>query len=185
MDTFKLNLEESATRKSIFGKLVAAIKNDDKRASVGRIVADTSIPAQATFSNLNEVIDTINHSIATDWVKQQAISIYKILAQAEAKVHGCKVEETHFHEVGLGMTIREILGMCSAVELLGKPNLVITDVQVGSGTVECSHGILDTPAPATASILKDYGIHIAKDRLQGELCTPTSAAFIAYFTKQK
>ena len=184
METLNLDLKKSATRKTIFGKLIVAIKEEETSAMVGRVVADTSIPAQAQYANLAEVKAAIKHSIASDWAKEQAGAIYEILAEAEAEVHACTVEETHFHEVGLGMTVREILGMCTAIELLNKPKLVIDKVQVGSGKVECSHGVLDIPAPATAAILRKYDIAVVEEKLEGELCTPTSAAFIAHFMSE-
>ena len=110
--------------------------------------------------------------------------MYRILAQAEAQVHGCAIEETHFHEVGLGMTVREILGMCAAIEQIGPGKVIASRVQVGSGKIECAHGVLDIPAPATAAILERYRIPLAEPRLEGELCTPTSAAFIARYVEE-
>ena len=180
MQILELNLEKDARRKAIFATLVMQLE-EAKRGMVGRVVGSSSIPAQAQLQNFSQVQKAIESSIASAWAREQAISIYKILGTAEAKVHSCAFDETHFHEVGLGSTVREILGMCTALEVLGKPKIIATCVQVGSGQVECSHGVLDIPAPATAAILDEYKIPKASKKLQGELCTPTSAAFIANF----
>lgn len=180
MDLFKLDLSLSATRKTIFGSLVVPL-DEVQRSKVAQVVSDSSVPAKAHLHNFDEVKSAINSTVASAWAKEQACAIYLILAQAEAYVHGCSLEETHFHEVGEGMTVRELLGMCTALDCLGRPSVQATSVQVGSGTVTCSHGVLDIPAPATDAILKEYKIPIASQKLDGELCTPTSAAFIAHF----
>ncbi len=183
MTTLHLDLSKSATRKSIFGQLVAATP-DSLKGGVGVVVSDESIPEKSHFHNYMEVWDAIDTTIASEWTKEQAKQVYYILAQAEATVHGCEIEHTHFHEVGEGMTVREILGMCRAVELIAPEAITATKVQPGSGKVECAHGLLDIPAPATAAILERYHIPLLEERPEGELCTPTSAAFIAHFVKE-
>ena len=179
-NTLHLDLSESATRRSIFGQLVEST-DEGARGSIGSVVADVSIRAEQHLHNLPEVEAAIDRTVATSSVKEKAKGVYRILAEAEAAVHGCDIEETHFHEVGHGMTVREILGICTAFEIIGAEQVTATPVQTGSGTVECAHGVLDIPAPATAAILQKYEIPVQSARLEGELCTPTSAAIIAYF----
>lgn len=48
--------------------------------------------------------------------------------------------------------------------------------------MQCAHGILPVPAPATAYILKDIPIY--GGNVQGELCTPTGAALLAHFADE-
>ena len=184
VDVLKLELSEDATRKSIFGQLISAIPDETERLLVGTVVGDLSIRIEQQFHNLAEVEDGIMRTIAKASAKENAKAIYRILAEAEAEVHGCSLEETHFHEVGRGMTAREILGICTAFEVIDAQKVVATAIQTGSGTVECSHGVLDIPAPATAAILKKYDIPVAAEKLDGELCTPTSAAIIAHFVSE-
>lgn len=181
--TLYLDLAADATRRSIFGQLVMATP-EKRRGNIGVVVGDDSIPAQAQLHDLADVERAIGTSVASAWTKEEAKQVYRILAEAEAKVHGCAVEEAHFHEVGLGMTVREILGMCAAIEQIDPEKVIASKIQVGSGQVECSHGLLDIPAPATAAILERYDILIAEPRLEGELCTPTSAAFIARYVEE-
>lgn len=181
--TLYLDLALDATRKSIFGQLVAATP-EKRRGNIGVVVGDESIPAQVHLHDLADVERAIGTSVASAWAKEEAKQVYRILAEAEAKVHGCAVEDAHFHEVGLGMTVREILGMCTAIEQIDPAKVIASKVQVGSGKVECAHGLLDIPAPATAEILERYRIPVREPRLEGELCTPTSAAFIARYVEE-
>lgn len=182
-ETFHFDLSKSATRKDIFSALVIPL-DEPQRGRVGRTVGDMSIRNEEHLHNLDEVEHAINRTVATDYAKEHAKAIYKILAEAEAKAHNCAVEETHFHEVGKGMTVREILGICTAVEVIAPEKITASAVQVGSGKVECAHGVLDIPAPATAAILEKYNIPLAEPRGEGELCTPTSAAIIAHYVEE-
>ena len=47
----------------------------------------------------------------------------------------------------------------------------------------CAHGELPIPAPATAAII-ERGIPTCEELLDGELCTPTSAAVILHFVDE-
>lgn len=172
---------QAATRKAIFGTLIPLLADDVTRAKVGVVVGDNSIRAEQHLHDLADVERAIDITVAGGYAKAHAKAIYNIIAKAEAQVHGCPIEETHFHEVGKGLTVREILGICTAIEFLSPDKITATAVQTGSGTVECSHGTLDIPAPATKAILDEYQIPVVEDKLDGELCTPTSAAIIAHY----
>ena len=93
------------------------------------------------------------------------------------------MEETHFHEVGNGEALRNVLAICLAVEALDPDEITATRVQTGSGTVRCAHGELPIPAPATAAIIA-RGIPTCERKLEGERCTPTSAAVILHFVQR-
>ena len=110
-------------------------------------------------------------------------AIYTILAEAEAVAHGCAVEQTHFHEVGDGSRIRNTLLVCLAVEDTGAKRIVATVAQTGQGEVECAHGTLSIPAPATSAIIA-RGIPVSERTLPGERMTPTSAAMILHFVDE-
>ena len=101
----------------------------------------------------------------------------------EVNATGCTVEETHFHEVGNGEALRNVLAICLAVEALDPDEIAATRVQTGSGTVRCAHGELPIPAPATAAIIA-RGIPTCDRKLEGERCTPTSAAVILHFVQR-
>ncbi|MDR0513549.1 MAG: LarC family nickel insertion protein [Coriobacteriaceae bacterium] len=178
MDTVKLDLSADARRSSILAQLLGLLGNS-ARASTQDAIDMLNIP-EKHHHDLDEVLATIGSLQASEQVKADAASVYHILAQAEAQVHGCPVESTHFHEVGNASTLRSVAAICLAIEVLGHPHISATPVQVGSGKVRCAHGILDIPAPATAAILAT-GIPLCPKKGEGELCTPTSAAIIKHF----
>lgn len=121
--------------------------------------------------HMYEIIDAID---AADRAKQRAHRIVTVLAEAEAKVHGIAVEKVHFHEVGAVDSIIDLIGAAVAVELLGADSVSCAPLPLGYGTVECEHGTMPLPAPATARILEGvptYGV----DRMC-ETVTPSGAA---------
>lgn len=130
-----------------------------------------------------EVRETIDSLAVSQSVKEHMRAVYEILAQAEAKVHGCEVDKTHFHEVGDSHALLNTLIICMAFDQLGNAYIMSTPVQTGSGKIECAHGLMDIPAPATAAIL-EMGIPTCEEKLEGELCTPTSAAIIKHYVQE-
>ena len=115
-------------------------------------------------------------------VKTHAQAVYDAIAAAEAKAHGCPVEEVHFHEVGALDAVADVVGVCYAMYLLSPDKIVASPVHVGSGFVRCAHGVVPVPAPATAFLLE--GVPSYGGEIKGELCTPTGAALVAHFAKE-
>lgn len=174
-DTLYLDLSENATRWYIL-ELIRVRMTFEERAELARLVDEIGIP-EGHCHDVGEVNEVIDGMVASERVKDDMRAVYQTLAEAEAQVHGCAVEETHFHEVGDAEAIRSVAAIFLALELRSVTSIELSSVQVGSGTVVCSHGELDIPAPATAAILAK-GIPVEEERLEGELCTPTSAAVI-------
>ncbi len=132
-----------------------------------------------SHSGLQEIYAMIDGMDVSDKVKQDARAVYRIIAEAESRVHGKTMDQIHFHEVGTLDAVTDVVGNCLLMEQLGAEQIVVSPVHVGSGSVRCAHGLLPVPAPATALILRDIPIY--GGRVQGELCTPTGAALLKYF----
>lgn len=130
-------------------------------------------------AEIEEIIDALNidKKVAND-VK----AIYKIVAEAEAKAHGREVSEIHFHELGMLDAIADITMSAYLINKLSPEKILCSPINVGSGTVHCAHGVLPVPAPATANILT--GVPYYKSEIKTELCTPTGAAVLKYFTDE-
>jgi uncharacterized protein (TIGR00299 family) protein len=128
---------------------------------------------------LNEITEIINALPVSEKVKNNAVAVYKLIAEAEAKVHGKTADSVHFHEVGTLDAVVDIVGVCLLLEKIAPEKIIVSPINVGSGQVHCAHGILPVPAPATAQILT--GIPTYGGSFHGELCTPTGAALIRHF----
>jgi uncharacterized protein (TIGR00299 family) protein len=127
--------------------------------------------------HLADILNIIDRSSLGATIKQKSKTIFNRLAEAEAKVHGTTTDHVHFHEVGAVDSIVDIVGSIIGLELLGVSQIMTSAVNVGSGTVQTSHGLLPIPAPATAELLK--GIPFYESATKFELTTPTGAAIIS------
>jgi len=107
-------------------------------------------------------------------VRDRALATFEALAVAEARVHGVKPDEVHFHEVGAVDAIVDITGAAIGLERLGIESVTCTPLALGHGSVETAHGRLPLPAPATLELLK--GIPTVPAHVEWETVTPTGAA---------
>lgn len=130
-------------------------------------------------SSMSDIEDMINGTAASDKVKKDAINVYKLIAEAESKVHGEPVSEIHFHEVGAMDAVADVTACCYLMDAIGADRIIASPVRTGRGHVYCAHGILPVPAPATANIL--VGVPNYQGDIDGEMCTPTGAALLKYF----
>lgn len=128
---------------------------------------------------MDEISEIIEKLAITEKEKADVKSIYRIIAEAESRVHGKPVEQIHFHEVGMLDAIADITGCVMLIHELKVEKIIASPICTGFGQVRCAHGILPVPAPATALILE--GVPVYAGRIEGELCTPTGAAVIKYF----
>ena len=124
----------------------------------------------------------IEGSALVEPVRGRALAAFGGLAEAEAAVHGCSVDDVHFHEVGAADSIIDIVGAAIGLEELGIGELWSTPVRLGTGTVMTSHGELPVPAPATARLLR--GIPVYGGEIAGELTTPTGATLLRAFVRR-
>lgn len=115
-------------------------------------------------------------------VREDILSVYDIIADAESKAHGVPVTEVHFHEVGTMDAIADVTAVCLLMDRVKPQKTVASPVNVGGGTVKCAHGVLPVPAPATANILE--GIPSYLGDIKSELCTPTGASLLRYFADE-
>ena len=135
--------------------------------------------AEHDHSGMKDIADLISSLPVSPSVREHALAVYALLAEAEAHVHGRPVSEVHFHEVGTMDAVADIVGVCMLMGELAPDRVVVSPVHVGSGQVRCAHGILPVPAPATAYLLR--GVPTYGGAVRGELCTPTGAALLKHF----
>jgi uncharacterized protein (TIGR00299 family) protein len=126
--------------------------------------------------HLADITAIIDKSTLAPAIKKDSIRIFKRLAEAEAKVHNTSPENILFHEVGAMAAIIDVVGGVIGLHALGIDTIICSPLHVGSGTVECAHGTLPVPAPATAELI--LGKPVYATGVQGELLTPTGAAIL-------
>ena len=129
-----------------------------------------------TSRNYADIRSLIENSSLADTVKATSLSIFKRLAEAEAGIHHCSVDQVHFHEVGGVDAMVDIIGAVLGLDYLGINEIVASPIPLGKGIVACSHGRLPVPAPATLGILAGAPVYGAD--IPHELVTPTGAAII-------
>ncbi len=132
--------------------------------------------ANQNHRHLADIKAIISQSDLADSIQQKCIAIFTRLAEAEARIHQTTIDRIHFHEVGAMDAIIDIVGAVAGTTLLGVQKIFCSPLNTGSGTIECAHGTLPVPAPATAELLK--GKPVYSTGIKGELLTPTGAAIL-------
>ena len=112
-------------------------------------------------------------------VREDILTVYRLIAEAESHIHDRPVTDIHFHEVGTLDAVADVTAVCLLMAELKPEQVIVSPIHVGSGQVRCAHGILPVPAPATAYLLRDVPIY--GGAVKGELCTPTGAALLKHF----
>jgi len=123
--------------------------------------------------NLADILHIINSSGISEKAKKLSAAIFTEIAKAEAAVHGKRIEEVHFHEVGAIDSIVDIVGTAVCIDLLKVDRIFCSPVHEGQGFIRCRHGILPVPVPAVIKMLSGSGISIVTEEIQAELVTPT------------
>lgn len=126
--------------------------------------------------HLGDIETILESSDLDDVVKNRSLAIFRRLAEAEAKVHRTPIAAVHFHEVGAMDAILDVVGAVAGLATMGIDRIFCSPLHVGTGTVECAHGTLPVPAPATAELIR--GIPSYSTGVLGELLTPTGAAIL-------
>ena len=132
--------------------------------------------------HLSDIEEIVRGLTLPEKVREDIISVYRLIAEAEAHVHGTVPDQIHFHEVGTMDAVMDVAAVCLMLYELAPEKIVVSPVHTGSGEVRCAHGILPVPAPATAYLLRDIPTYGGE--VQGELCTPTGGALLRYFADE-
>lgn len=167
-------IEQSVARLGIEG--IAWSQERVRRGSFMATQVTVKAPAHSHHRHYHDIVEMIRKAELPSGVEHNALEIFRRLGETEAALHGWPMEKVHFHEVGAVDSIADIVGGCAAIEMLNIGEIHCSALNVGSGTVECAHGTLPVPAPATAELLK--GIPVYSSGIQAEMVTPTGAAIV-------
>ncbi len=126
--------------------------------------------------SMAEIRDIIYASALSGRVKRDSLKIFEKIAIAEAKIHHSTPEEIHFHEIGGVDSLIDICGVAWCLEYLEIEEIYCSALPHSTGWVDCAHGRMPIPAPATLEIL--VGAPWTPTDLRGELVTPTGAGIV-------
>ncbi|MGI5831016.1 MAG: nickel pincer cofactor biosynthesis protein LarC [Thermoguttaceae bacterium] len=133
-----------------------------------------------SFADIRKMIESSSLSAE---VKQDAVAVFCALAVAEGAVHGTPPEKVLFHEVGAVDSIVDIVGAVFAFHYLGIEAITVGPIPLGTGSVQCAHGIYPVPAPAVVALLETFRLRFSLDGAEGEMLTPTGAALLGWWRK--
>ena len=149
------------------------------------LIAGTKVQVRLTKSShhparkYSDIKKLIADSDLSSTAKKNSLEIFKRIAQVEAAIHDTTMEKIHFHEIGAVDSIVDIVGGVVAIESLKLDKIYASPLNVGEGFVQCAHGCLPVPAPATLKLLQ--GIPVFSNGIKKELTTPTGVAMIGFY----
>jgi uncharacterized protein (TIGR00299 family) protein len=138
---------------------------------------DVEVDEPLSERSFRAIVHMLRESDLLPQVKDTAVRIFTVLAEAEGRVHGIAAEAVHFHEVGAVDSIVDIVGTAVGLHALGIEKVYASTLPMGRGFVPSRHGVLPIPAPATVELLKGWPVRLEDGG--AEMVTPTGAAIIA------
>jgi pyridinium-3,5-bisthiocarboxylic acid mononucleotide nickel chelatase len=140
---------------------------------------EPELVATGVHRTYRDIVELINDSELSEFTKKHSLGVFHRLAVAEAKIHGCPIDDVHFHEVGALDSIIDVVLACVGIESLAVAEIHFSQLVDGQGSIHCAHGEYPIPSPATLEILS--GLPLSQIAVPFELITPTGAALVAEF----
>jgi uncharacterized protein (TIGR00299 family) protein len=155
-----------------------ALEADDVlRGGIGATNIHVAVQSSTVVRTAAHITGLIEEARLPDRIRDRALATFGMLAQAEGRLHRRPPEQVHFHEVGGVDAIIDVVGTCTALEVLDIDEVHASPVATGLGMVRSAHGLIPNPAPAVSELLRDAPTYGIDTRV--ELTTPTGAALLA------
>jgi len=150
----------------------------DSCVSGGLTALRFDVPAHAARAPMRypDLAALVAQSTAAEPTRHIAADLLHLLAGAEAAVHGCPIQDVHFHEIADWDTLADLAAAAAILAQDGSWSL--DPLPLGGGTVQTRHGTLPVPAPAAAHLMT--GLPVRDDGVHGERVTPTGACIARY-----
>jgi len=126
-----------------------------------------------TYANIRGLIE---ESGLEEEVKRCSLEIFRVLAEAEGRVHSRPPDQVHFHELGAVDSLVDIVGCALGLHHLEVERVRCSALPTGKGWVRTEHGVYPVPPPAVAEIL--IGVPCYSGDSPTETVTPTGAAIV-------
>jgi pyridinium-3,5-bisthiocarboxylic acid mononucleotide nickel chelatase len=127
--------------------------------------------------HIGELIEIVERADISHWVRERAVSAFRLVGEAEGRVHGMPAERVPLHEVGAVDALVDIVAGIEGFEQLGIDRIYNRPVAVGAGWVRAAHGTMPVPAPATSILLEGLEVTTSGPVI-GEATTPTGAVLL-------
>ncbi|HEX2249731.1 MAG TPA: nickel pincer cofactor biosynthesis protein LarC [Gemmatimonadales bacterium] len=153
--------------------------HDGEHADTGAHHHDRHVSTDHTgdHRHIADLVELVRRAEVSEWVRERAVQAFRLLGEAEGRVHGLPAEDVALHEVGAIDAVVDIVGGIEGFEQLGITRVYARPVALGAGWIHAAHGVLPVPAPATSILLE--GMEVAPNGpVQGEATTPTGAALL-------
>ncbi len=141
----------------------------------GRVVEAANVKIQPLHEiperNYQELVEFIQNSRLPGITKKDVLTVFRIMATAEAKIQGLSIEHLPFNGGEQDRVLAELAGCCTALHDLCPEAVLTTPVNIG-GEI----------APATLEILRTGGL-LFYGRGEGRLLTPAGAALLSHFAQ--
>ncbi len=131
----------------------------------------------APHRHVGELLAMLDRAPLSPRVRERAVEAFRLLGEAEGRVHGVPAEQVALHEVGAVDALVDVVGVLEGFEHLGITRVYHRPVALGSGWVRAAHGVIPVPAPATAVLLEGLEV-TAEGPVTGEATTPTGAVLL-------
>lgn len=177
-------LDAGASEASLRG-VIPALCLRDCRVEVKKVMSgalsatqvDVVTPQQEDHRHASELIAMVNDADLPERVRTRAKKIVERIARAEARIHNSDPASVHLHEVGGDDTLIDVVGVVNALDELGIEHVAVSTLPLARGFIECMHGRIPLPAPATLALLDGVPVRYVEE-VEAELVTPTGAAIL-------
>jgi uncharacterized protein (TIGR00299 family) protein len=127
-----------------------------------------------TYSSIRQLLEDAS---VPERVRHASQRTFRLLAEAEARVHAKEVDLVTFHDPGDIDPIVGIVGTVTALDALRVDRLFSSPVPTGFGMARSEHGMTPIPSPVVVSLLQ--GAPTYSRGIPVELVTPVGAALLA------
>ena len=174
-------LEKELKKLPLSGYRLELMEDTRHHISGKRFIVHTDSLKEKTHRHLADIQQLLAESALSEYVKTNAMQVFKRLADAEAQIHATTIDQVHFHEVGAVDSIVDIVSTFICLEHVQPHSVYHSPIPISRGYVEAAHGKLPVPAPATLALLKNQRLYYLD--VEGELVTPTGAALLTHVSK--
>jgi uncharacterized protein (TIGR00299 family) protein len=150
-----------------------------RQKSASGIVAtkfDVEVMEPQPERHLSEIVTMIKRGALSPKVAGNAIAVFEVLAEAEARVHRTTPDKVHFHEVGAVDSIIDVVGAAWGLDQLGLERVLVSPLPMGQGFAKSRHGTIPVPPPATLELMNGFTVRLGDG--EAEMVTPTGAAIV-------